>query len=207
MNKRLTALLITITVASMLFASTVTFSGGYSKVSLQDNNRTVTLSEGAVVDTGDFHITSTTIQLYGEDYRYVRCTGNVKVTETESSMTLSCSKLTYDRETSVLLSDGWIEVDDPEDGARLSGAWLEYNSETSTMKLQISASIEKDTDKGLLNCTSDTIEFNSEKNTLVLKGQSHVVWGDDTYSANIITVDIDNEEITLYDSISGEIHG
>lgn len=207
MNKKL-GLTVILTLASLLlFASNVSFSGGYSKVSLQDNNHIVTLSQGSLVETGDFRITADTIELYGENYRYVRCTGNVEILEKSSSMAVKCTSLSYDRDTSVLTSDGWIEIDDPENEAQLSGAWLEYNSETSIMKIQMNARISKDTDKGILSCTSDFIEFNNDEMTLQLKGDSHAVWGDDAYSANIMLVDIDNEEIQLFDSISGEIHG
>lgn len=207
MNKKFLFFAIILLTAATAFASDVFFEGGYSKVSLQDNNHMVTLTEGARVRTEDFQITADTIELYGKDYRFVRCSGNVEAYESKTGITLKCASIVYDRETSILTSDGWITIDDPEDDAILSGSWLEYNSETSIMKLQMKAKIVKDTDNGLLTCTSDSMEFNLDLMTLALKGASNVIWGDDSYKANIIMVDVDKEEIVLYDTISGEING
>lgn len=190
-----------------LNASNVKFSGGNSRVSLQENNKIVTLSDPGIVSTDDFDIRADSIQLYGENYRYVKCVGSVEVVKKDDNLKLNCTSLTYDRELSVLVSDGWATVDDPEHEAQLSGARVEYDSNLGLMTVQMGASIKKETSKGLLTCSADSIEFDSEAMTLNLKGKAHVVWDDDVYGANVIMVDIDNEQIALYESITGEIHG
>lgn len=190
-----------------LFASDITFSGGYTKVSLQDGNHTVTLSEEAKVETEEIMLCADSVELYGPDYCYVSCKGNVDVTEKERDIKLSCTNLFYNRNDSTLLSNGWIEIEDVNNEAQLSGSWLEYSTDTSIMKLQIQAQINKNTDSGLLSCTADSIEYDADNQKLILKGYSKVSWGDDHYEASMIIVDIDTEDITLHGSISGEVNG
>lgn len=206
-TERLLTVAAALLVCFALNASDVRFSGGNSRVSLQENNKIVTLSDPGIVNTEDFDIRSDSIQLYGEDYRYVKCDGNVEVLKKDDNLTLKCTSLTYDRQLSVLVSDGWASIDDPEHEAQLSGARVEYDSNLGLMKVQMGASIKKETSDGLLSCSADSIEFDSQAMTLNLKGKAHVVWDDDVYGANVIMIDIDNKQIALYQSITGEIHG
>lgn len=189
------------------FCADITFKGGYSSVSLQDGNHRVTLSNGARVETDDFSIVSDKIELYGDNYRYVQCTGNVIIIQKDKDIELKCTNLVFDRDLEILTINGWVEVDDREHEAKLSGAWLEYNTETNIMKIQMRAKIEKNTDDGLLSANADSIEFDNENQTLVLKGSSTVLWDGNNYSASVMMVDIEDKEITLYDSITGEING
>jgi len=206
-TKRITALIFAVVLTSCLFASEISFGGGYTKVSLQDGNRTVLLTGTAYAKTEDVSLEADSIELYGSDYETVKCTGNVKVVEKEKGITLTCPKIIYNRVDEELVADGWIEIDDTEHEVKLSCAWLDYNQKTSEMLLQIRAKIEKDTDSGLMTCTADSIEYNAEAQTVTLKGSAKVVWGEDHYNASIITVDLNTEDVTLHGFISGEVNG
>lgn len=189
------------------FASDIRFSGGYTKVSLQDGNRTVELSDGAKASTDTINIEADKVFLYGQDYRYTDCTGNVKVRETEHNLEVKATSLFYDREQESLLANGWIEIDDAENEAQLSGAWFEYSINDRIMVLQMKATIIKNTERGILSCKADSIEYNAEKQTLELRGNADVSWGTDSYKASYILVNIDTEEVVLQGSITGEING
>ncbi len=206
-NKMFLFLLLLFFFSSSVHASNINFSGGFTKVSLQDGNHTVTLSDPANVDCEDVSISADTIDLYGTDYNYVKCTGNVVVREEKRNITMSCPMLVYNRSKEELLSDGWIEIDDTQHEVKLSGAWLEYDKNNGIMLLQMQATIEKDTEDGLMTCKADSIEYNSDNQTVTLKGSANVIWGDDTYKASIITVNLDTEEVVLHGSITGEVNG
>ena len=206
-NKIISSVLILTLTMSCVFATNINFSGGYTKVSLQDGNHTVTLSDPANVSCDDVAITAEKIELYGTDYNFVKCSGNVVVSEEKRGIQMSCPMLMYNREAEELLSDGWIEIDDTEHAVKLSGAWLDYNKSEGTMLLQMQATIEKDTDDGLMSCSADSVEYNSDNQTVTLKGSAKVIWGDDSYNASIITVNLDTEEVVLHGSISGEVNG
>ena len=192
---------------AIVFASNVTFSGGYTKVNLQEGNKSVSLSGGANISADGLEIEADEIELYGEDYKYVSCKGNVTVTDEERGLSLQCPSLSYNREEEKIISDGWIEIEDTENEATLSGGWFEYNTKSTLMKLQMMAKIVKTTDDGLMTCSADSIEFNNETQTVTLKGNAKVEWNGNTYQAALIIVDLESNGITMHGSITGEVNG
>lgn len=113
---------------AIVCASNVSFSGGYTKVNLQEGNKSVSLSQGANVTADGITIRADEIELYGTDYKYVSCSGNVAVSDSERGISLSCPSLSFDRESGKIVSDGWIEIEDTTNEATLSGAWFEYDT-------------------------------------------------------------------------------
>ncbi len=192
---------------AIVFASNITFSGGYTKVNLQEGNRSVSLTGGAKVAADGLAIEADEIELYGTDYQYVSCKGNVIVKDEERGLSLQCPSLSFNREDEKIISDGWIEIQDTQNEATLSGAWFEYNTKSTLMKLQMMAKIVKVTDDGLMTCNADSIEFNNETQTVTLKGNAKIEWNGNTYSAAMIIVDLENNGITMHGSITGEVNG
>ena len=188
-------------------ASEITFSGGYTKIDMQQGNRRVILSGGAHVSTETVDLVSDSIELYGENYRFVTCTGNVSATEAERGISFTTPAMVYDREEGTVRSDGWIEIQDTQNEVALSGAWFEYDMDRRFMKLQMMAKILKVTDEGLMVCRADSIEYDGEANTVALKGNATVSWNNDTYKAAMIIVDLNTNGISLYGTISGEFNG
>ncbi len=201
--KRFLTIIAILALASCLWASEISFSGGYTKVSMQQDNKSVTLSGGASVKTDQVDLEADSMKLYGENYRYVTCTGNVKATEHENGISFNSPDIFYDRETGVVRSDSWIEIQDNKNQASLSGAWFEYNMKTSIMKLQIMARIIKIAEEKLMVCRADDIEYNGKENMVILRGNAAVEWKDDTYKAAMIVVDLNTNDISLYGTISG----
>lgn len=201
--KRFLTIIAILVIAACLWASEISFSGGYTKVSMQQGNKSVTLSGGATVKTDQVDLSADSMKLYGENYRYVTCTGNVKATEHENGISFNSPDIFYDRETGVVRSDSWIEIQDNRNQASLSGAWFEYNMKTSIMKLQIMARIIKIAEEKLMVCRADDIEYNGKENTVILRGNATVEWKDDTYKAAMIVVDLNTNDISLYGTISG----
>ena len=190
-----------------IVASEITFSGGYTKIDMQQGTRRVILSGGAHVSTGTVELVSDSIELYGDNYRYVTCTGNVSATENERGISFTTPALVYDRVDGTVRSDGWIEIQDTQHEVALSGAWFEYDMNRRFMKLQMMAKILKVTDDGLMVCRADSIEYDGEANTVSLKGNATVSWNNDTYKAAMIIVDLNTNGISLYGTISGEFNG
>ncbi len=192
---------------AIVYASNISFSGGYTKVNLQEGNKSVSLSGGANVTADGLTIKANAIELYGTDYKYVSCNGDVEVSDSERGISLTCPSLSFDRESGKIVSDGWIEIEDTTNEATLSGAWFEYDTKTTLIKLQMMAKIVKVTDDGLMTCQADSIEFNNETQTVTLKGNAEVQWNGNTYKASLIIVDLNNNGITMHGSITGEVNG
>lgn len=202
----LTIIILTLSLFS-LAASEISFSGGYTRIDMQEGNRRVILSGGARVSTDSVELTSESIELYGENYRYVTCSGDVRCTESDKGISFTCPDLIYDRTDGIVRSDSWIEIQDTEHEVALSGAWFEYDMGRRLMKLQMMAKILKVTDEGLMVCRADSIEYDGENNTVSLKGNANVTWNNDTYRAAMIVVDLNTNAISLYGTISGEFNG
>ncbi len=189
------------------FSGAIEFSGGHTTVTMQGSSKRVVLSSGAVVKTDDVELSSDSIELYGENYSFVLCTGNVKAKQNDKGISFSSPNLFYDRESGKVSSDSWIEIQDPENQAALSGGWFEYDMQSSKMKLQLMAKIVKVTDSGLMVCRADSIEYDGSANTVTLKGNASISWNDDTYNAAMIVVDLNTEDIKMYGTISGAFNG
>ena len=203
MRRFLTVLAIMILAELTLFASEISFSGGYTKVSMQQGNKSVTLSGGAKVSTDQVDLSADSMKLYGENYRYVTCTGNVQAKEHENGISFNSPDIFYDRQTGEVRSDSWIEIQDTKNQVSLSGAWFEYNMKTSIMKLQIMARIVKIAEEKLMICRADNITYDGKENMVTLRGNATVNWKDDTYKAAMIVVDLNTNDISLYGTISG----
>ena len=203
MKRFLTVLAILILAELTLFASEISFSGGYTKVSMQQGNKSVTLSGGAKVSTDQVDLSADSMKLYGENYRYVTCTGNVQANEHENGISFNSPDIFYDRQTGEIRSDSWIEIQDTKNQVSLSGAWFEYNMKTSIMKLQIMARIVKIAEEKLMICRADNITYDGKENMVTLRGNATVNWKDDTYKAAMIVVDLNTNDISLYGTISG----
>ena len=201
------ALILSAIFCASVFASSMEFSGGHTTITTQKGSKRVLLSGGAKVATEDVVLTSDSIELYGEDYSYVLCTGNVSASEKESGISFTSPNLFYDRVSGKVSSDSWIEIQDTENQAALSGGWFEYDMSKSSMVLQLMAKIIKETDEGLMVCRADRIEYNGKENTVTLRGNASVNWNDDNYSAAMIIVDLKTNEISMFGTISGAFNG
>lgn len=182
------------------------FSGGQTIIKTEQGSKKVTLSGGASVKTDDVVLTSDTIELYGDNYSQVVCTGNVKAEDQKNGINFTSPNLFYDRDLGRITSDSWIEIQDTENQAALSGGWFEYDMENTQMKLQLMAKIIKVTEDSLMVCRADSIEYNGRQSTVTLKGNANVTWNNDVYKAAMIVVDLETNDIQMYGAISGELN-
>lgn len=207
MKKTLLVLALFAMVLLPSFCAEIRFSGGHTKVSLKEGDRSVSLSGGALVETQDIRLEAQSIELYGPDYCYASCTGEVKALQSAEGISLTSPSLFYDRSKGLVQSDSWIEIQDTKNEASLSGAWFEYDMKAGLIKLKMMAKIIKVTDKGLMVCRADSIEFDSKAKTVTMKGSAKVDWNGDNYSAAMIVVDLESNGISMYGDISGEVNG
>ena len=206
-QKFLIIFLIIVLNGAIVYASNISFSGGHTKVNLQEGNKSVSLSDGSQVSADGLSIKADSIELYGTDYKYLSCSENVEVSDEERGISLTCPSLSFNRESGKLVSDGWVEIQDTKNEATLSGAWFEYDTNTTLIKMQMMAKIVKVTDDGLMTCQADSIEFNNETQTVTLKGNAQIQWNGNTYKAALIIVDLEDYGITMQGSITGEVNG
>lgn len=190
-----------------LLAEEISFKGGSTSMQMQQGSETIILQDGAEVSVGSLLLRATVMELYGKDFRFVRCEGDVTLQDEERGISLVTSSLLFDRVEETLLIDSWVELEDTNNQVAASAARMEFLLQEGIVILQVQARLLKHTDDGPMICRSDHMTFDRDKEMLDLKGRASIVWKPDTYEAQTITVDLKTEEIRMEGSIKGTIHG
>lgn len=185
----------------------ITFSGGATKLVMKEGRQSISLSGGARVTSGSIQLSAESITLSGEEYRFVTCTGSVRLIDSERGLTLTTRTLSYDRQNEQILVPGYVEIDDAKTQVQASAFHLAYDIEAGQMELEVSAMLLRHTSSGAMVCSSDVITFNRSDERLSMFGNARVVWDDDTYEAQRIDVDLKAEEIVMKGAIKGVIGG
>lgn len=208
MRKHLCAtVLLSLLLLFTLPAQDISFKGGSTRMKMQQGSETILLDNGAEVQVGSLVLRATSMELYGKDFRFVRCKGDVSLEDEERGISLVTSSLLFDRVDETLLIDSWVELEDSNNQVAASAARMEFFLQDGIVLLQVQARLLKHTDENPMVCRSDYMKFDRDKQMLDLKGRATIVWKPDTYEAQSITVNLDTEEITMEGSIKGTIHG
>ena len=205
--KKITVLLALILTVNVLFSAPVTFSGGYSKVSLKEGRRSVSLTGGATVSAESMVITADSVTLTGDDYDVVECTGTIEIKDEEKGLSIKTTALYYDRTAERLLISAWCEVSDSVNELEAGAGAVSYDLRNEVLSLEMAARLMKATDSGLLSARAERITFDRGADTLTLQGNAEVEWNRNSYRAKLITINLTTEEIRLEGRIEGEVHG
>ena len=205
--KKITVLLALILTVNVLFSAPVTFSGGYSKVSLKEGRRSVSLTGGATVSAEGMVITADSVTLTGDDYDVVECTGTIEIKDEEKGLSIKTTALYYDRTAERLLISAWCEVSDSVNELEAGAGAVSYDLRNEVLSLKMAARLMKATDSGLLSARAERITFDRGADTLTLQGNAEVEWNRNSYRAKLITINLTTEEIRLEGRIEGEVHG
>lgn len=207
MNRKLTILLVLILVTLSVSAESISFAGGESSLTLREGQKSVTLSGGAEVSTGSITITSDSMSLTGDDWRYVECSGNIVITDSERGLEIRTSTLWFDREAETIIISSWFEIDDTEQDLYATAGSLRYDMKDEKLELGMQVTLMRISDGEVMTCSSESLTYDRNNEFVSLRGKSRVEWKGDEYSADIISVDLKNDEISLSGRIRGTING
>ena len=185
----------------------ISFRGGYTRAIMREGRETIVLSQGAVVQAGSIQFEAQSIELIGPQARYITAQGGVRITDGEQGLVITSTSLSYDRVTQQLLVDGWVEVQDLQHEVIASGAYLSFSRIDGTMRLQIAAKLLSHTESGPMICRADSIEYDREKQMLILVGNAQISWKGDVYQSSITTVNLLTDEIVMEGTIRGTVNG
>ncbi len=206
--RKLLPILFLLLSASMLFADNITFSGGTSSIVLRNGRENVVLSDGAAVTVGSMEINADTITLSGDNWRYVSCSGNATVSDSSRGIYIRTSSIWYDRTAERILISSWFEIEDTVNEVSATGASLEYLLSDEKLQLDKDVSLLKNTeDSGIMRCSAESVIFSRSDNTVQLRGSASVDWDGDSYGAEVISVDLNTDSISLDGRIRGTING
>jgi lipopolysaccharide export system protein LptA len=185
---------------------TISFAGSYTRAAMREGNESIYLSGGSWVRTGSVYIEADSIDIYGENSRFLTSRGNVVLVEEDKQITLQANTLNYDREKSSLVVNGWAELLDRENQLLARGAYLRSEEDGNRILIQVQVTILKtdDEDKEMY-CRADSALYDTEADLLELTGRSEVYYDGSYYKAARILIDLETNEITMEGGVSGTI--
>lgn len=186
---------------ALLSADTIHFKADAMTGNTGSGQEATTLSGRAWVSTDNIEINAAQIELTGSDYDIITANGNVSGTNSDSGITFSSERLTYDRRTDIVKLEGNVTLTDTENDVTANAYLIEYNQKTKTAVLQMNVKlVQKDA-----VCTSAIATWRKDEKMLEMSGSPKIVKKDDTFTAQEITFNLDTEEITLDGKVRGTV--
>jgi lipopolysaccharide export system protein LptA len=195
------ALAVALLLAPPLAADTFTYSGDAMSTSLAEGSERALLRGNARVDTEDMKITANEIELFGKDFIYVQCRGNVHVVDAKRGIELASRELFYNRKEKIARIKGNAVMTDVKNEMVVKGGFIEDRDAEQLTIVQIGVRILK---KDLV-CRSEFAKYWREKKILELSGMPFVTRKGDEYRAARIVVDLDTEQMTFEGDVKGSL--
>jgi lipopolysaccharide export system protein LptA len=187
------------------YADNFSFSTDSMTTVLAKGKEHTILTGNAQVTNGDTKITANRIELYGTNFRYAQCSGNVKVVDAKRGITLTSNNLFYDRTEDLSRVEGYAEMEDTKNELVVKGGFLENRGSADVTIVQIGVRILKVADNQQMACRSEFAEYDRKTDMLQLSGTPVVNWKGDTYRAARISINLKTDEIKLEGDVSGQI--
>ena len=187
--------------ASLLTADSFAFSGDSTTMSLAEGGQHALLTGHGRVESQDLRITADSIELFGKDFVYASCHGNVHVVDARRGLDLTSQDLFYDRDRKIARIRGNATMADVKNEMVVKGGFIEDNDKEQVTIVQIGVRIFK---KDIV-CRAEFARYQRDKKILELSGMPWVSKGGDVYQAARITVNLDTEEISLEGSVQGTL--
>lgn len=187
--------------ASLLCAEKITFTADSLTGTAGSKTDTTRLQGNAFVKTETMEITADSIELSGENFRYIIAEGMVTGKNTESQMDFTCGKMHYDRQTKIANLEDSVHLVDIQNNVTADAQIIEYNQSTEIAVMQINITLKQKDN----TCTSAYAVYRKNDKMLEMSGNPKIVQGEDTFRAQEITLDLDTQEITLDGRVSGTV--
>ena len=207
MKKVLAAIILCSAFIFSINADEITFSATESQVRLKDGMESVVLAGEACVETGSITIRADEINLSGKDWGIIECTGSVSIVVSERNLSIITSLLWYDRINERLLIASYFEIEDRENGMSASANHLEYDMAEERLKLKAQVRFSKINGDDVITGKSESFTYDRENELITLQGRCSVIYKGDSYEAEQITLDMENDSISLSSAIRGTING
>lgn len=188
-------------ISSLLFAENIVFKADSMSGKAGSKTDATVLKGSAFVQTETMEISADSIELNGENFRYIVATGSVSGKITESQMEFSCGKVRYDRTTKIARLEDSVHLVDTKNDVSADAQLIEYNQNTEIAVMQISVKLIQKNN----TCTSAYAIYRKNDQMLEMSGNPKIVQGEDTFRAQEITLNLDSQEITLDGRVSGTV--
>ncbi len=184
-----------------LNAESILFSADSMSGKSSDTDDRTKLTGNAIVTTDSMEIQGDEIEIYGKDYRFIHAEGNISGKNTKTKIEFSCSTLDYDKQTRTVILQDNVTMTDTENAVKASAQKIEYKQDSDVAVLQVNVELEQKKNV----CTCEFAIYQKKAQLLDMSGNPVIQKGDDKFSAQSITFDLNTEAITMNGKVAGEI--
>ncbi len=199
--KKILLFLSILLISSFISAENIIFKADMMTGNTQSKTKPTKLIGHAYVKTETMEFSADSITMSGEDYRFIVAEGNVKGSNTESQMDFTCGKMKYDRETKIARLEDSVTLKDIQNDVDASAQIIDYNQNSEIAVMQIGVNLKQKDN----TCTCAYALYKKNDQMLEMNGNPKIVQGDDTFRAQVITLNLDTQEITLDGRVSGTV--
>jgi lipopolysaccharide export system protein LptA len=182
-------------------ADTFRFTGNRMSTSLAKGKERTLLRGDARIKSDQTEISADEIEIYGKDFQFAECRGNVVARDIKKKLFITCDTLRFDRINNNLLAAGNAYMEDEENEIVIRGHRLENRDKEDLVIIQIGGRIIKKD----LAARAEFTTYRRGINTLELSGMPVLFWKKDEYRASRIVMNLDTDEITLLGTVTGAI--
>lgn len=181
---------------------TLTFSATKVESILAKGKERTILTGKAKVISGTLEIRADKIEITGENYSSIACTGAVEVKDSDKGFSLKTEKLAYDRPSQMSRTEGESTLEDAQNGVVLKAEWIEFDQKNELITAQISVRIMKED----FAARSEYALFNRKENSLIMTGVPTLKSKNGTtLSATTISGGASADKLDLEGNVSGSI--
>lgn len=199
--RKLLVIFVILLFAPLLQAEHITFSADSMTGTAGSTSDTTVLQGSAYVLTSAMEISADNITMSGEDFRYIDASGTVSGKNMDSHLEFQCKTVHYDRQTELSTLKGDVFLTDTENAVTVQAQVVEYDQITLEATIQINATI---TQKDNV-CKGAFAVYHKKEQMLELNGNAEIKQGEDTFHAQVITLDMNTQEITLDGQVKGSV--
>ncbi len=180
---------------------TFRFSGDRTSIVLTRGQERTILSGNARIISDKIEVTASEIELYGEDFRYAVCRGNVRAVNRQEQIDLTSERLYLDRELDITRAQGNAEMEDRQEEIIVKGDFIEHREQEDITIVQIGVRILRED----MASRSEFARYRRGEKILELSGMPVVHWKGDVYRAARIIINTETDEIELIGQVSGSV--
>ena len=126
---------------NLLTAEKILFSANSKNGKAGDTNTSTTLSGNAYIKTETMEIMADSVELSGDNYRYIKASGSVSGKNLETNMEFTCDSLEYDRTIKIADLKGNVDLIDKDNDVKAKAQIINYNQNTNIAILQMKINI------------------------------------------------------------------
>ncbi|SLM18176.1 exported hypothetical protein [uncultured spirochete] len=179
----------------------ISFSARSVQGVLAKDKQDTILTGSVKIITGSLFITADRVELSGEDYVNVACSGNVTVNDTEKGFSLVAEKLNYQRDTEIGLAQGKVAVNDTKNNTIIDAEWIRFDQQQSIFEAAVSVLVLKED----MSIRAEYAHYNRDTEEIKLHGGAIAVTEEGTLKGDVISATSDWSNLQISGEVSGNI--